>query len=426
LSDEEILQKLNSPEGRKILTGIGFRIPTQALSSVEVFKVKGFLPQYMGNTVVVPSEITTKAGSDFDIDKLNMYLKSVYVDAKGKVRLVEYKGSEEATKAFYGKVYDEVNAEPEGKGQIAEMYGDVLRSLYTEEVEEEVVDINREQFTKQMYKRSLENEYYDSLEKLITLPENFDRLISPVNDAGLEKLSEKLNSLRGYDENLIKNRILDRNYMTKLRHAFVTAKRWVGISSVNITNLSLRQKSQVYIDPSRFDLIPTRDASFIKDGSVILKHNTTLVDGISRISLSGTTVKDSKELISNRLSGYTTAFVDVANKPYITDVVQSDLVVSTFMFLENIGAGEQTAMFLNQPIISEYLKMLDGAGEKTLFTLANIKDIKARFPATSEEIDRAVIDLEMLSSNILYFYEKGYFKLSNDNAVQHKIFDEFL
>jgi hypothetical protein len=43
LSDEEILKKLNSSEGRKILTGIGFRIPTQSLSSIEVFRVKGFL-----------------------------------------------------------------------------------------------------------------------------------------------------------------------------------------------------------------------------------------------------------------------------------------------------------------------------------------------------------------------------------------------
>jgi hypothetical protein len=461
-NDEAILKYLNeTKEGKAILTGIGFRIPTQALSSVEVFKVKGFLPQYMGATVVVPSEITTKAGSDFDIDKLNMYLKSTYVDRTGNVRLVKYLDSEADTKEFYGKVFEDTLVNKAFKKSellealqitiydlkdpknLSEKYSEFISTLLSgaedyinteESIIKEIEDLQdsslqsfyKEKYVKDMYKKSLENEYYDSLEKLITLPENFDRLISPVNDAGLEKLSERLNSLRGYDENLIKNRILDRNYMTKLRHAFVTAKRWVGIAAVNITNLSLKQKSQVYIDPSRFDLIPTRDASFIKDGSVILKHNTTIVGGKPYISLSGTTVKDSKELISNRLSGYTTAFVDVANKPYITDVVQSDLVVSTFMFLENIGSGEQAAMFLNQPIISEYLKMLDGAGEKTLFTLANIKDIKARFPATSEEIDRAVIDLEMLSSNILYFYEKGYFKLSNDNAVQHKIFDEFL
>jgi hypothetical protein len=48
-SDEELLNYLNNTkEGKKILTGIGFRIPSDALNKVEVFRVKGFLPQYMG------------------------------------------------------------------------------------------------------------------------------------------------------------------------------------------------------------------------------------------------------------------------------------------------------------------------------------------------------------------------------------------
>src|SRR5690348_1473124 len=76
------------------------------MSSIEVFRVKGFIPSYMGSTVVVPSEITTKAGSDFDIDKLNMYLKAIYTDVNGDIKLVKYKGSEEETKEFYGKVFD--------------------------------------------------------------------------------------------------------------------------------------------------------------------------------------------------------------------------------------------------------------------------------------------------------------------------------
>ncbi len=71
-TDQEILDYINkSPDGAKILRGIGFRIPTQSLSSIDSFMVVGFLPQYMGDTVVVPTELVTKAGSDFDIDKLN-------------------------------------------------------------------------------------------------------------------------------------------------------------------------------------------------------------------------------------------------------------------------------------------------------------------------------------------------------------------
>ena len=51
----------------------------------------------------------------------------------------------------------------------------------------------------------------------------------------------------------------------------------------------------------------------------------------------------------------------MANKPYITDVVQSDLVVSTFMLLENIGAGEQTAT----KVITPPLDWFEMSKEKT-------------------------------------------------------------
>jgi hypothetical protein len=469
-NDEAILKYLNSsPEGRSILKGIGFRIPTQALSSVEVFRVKGFLPEYMGSTVVVPSEITTKAGSDFDIDKLNMYLKSTYVDRTGNVRLVNYLGSENDTKEFYGKVFDDVLEnkaikksellealqieiynldDPKG---LSDRYSNLISSLIEKSqdvnnLEEEVINeienlsdkqvqaIYKEKFIKDMYKKSLENEYYDSLEKLITLPENFNRLISPVDDAGLEKLSEKLNYLRGYNEDAIKNRILNRNYMTTLRNTFVMAKKWVGIAAVNITNLSLKQKSKIYIDPARFTNASIRDQKILGDGNIILKHNTVNVNGQEYISLSGTTVKGSEELISNRLSGYATSFVDVANKPYITDIIQSDLVVGTFMFLENIGAGEQSAYFLNQPIITEYLKMLNGKGAKNLFDKGNINEIKTLFFAHTDVLNdkNATIDLFELENNIENYsnYKIGWHGKGGpselENAVQQKIFDEFL
>ena len=107
-NDKAIFEYLNKPENQKILFGVGARIPHQAMSSTEVFKVAGFLDESMGSTVVVPSEIVAKAGSDFDIDKLNMYLKSIYLDKFDNIRLVDYKGSEEATKEFYANVFDEV------------------------------------------------------------------------------------------------------------------------------------------------------------------------------------------------------------------------------------------------------------------------------------------------------------------------------
>lgn len=50
--------------------GVGYRIPTQGLSSTFSFIVADVLPEHTGDTIVVPDEFTAMTGSDFDIDKL--------------------------------------------------------------------------------------------------------------------------------------------------------------------------------------------------------------------------------------------------------------------------------------------------------------------------------------------------------------------
>lgn len=50
--------------------GIGYRIPTQGLSSTFSFIVADVLPAQTGDSIVVPDEFTAMTGSDFDIDKL--------------------------------------------------------------------------------------------------------------------------------------------------------------------------------------------------------------------------------------------------------------------------------------------------------------------------------------------------------------------
>ena len=487
-TDDQLIDYLNkTSDGKKILSGIGFRIPTQALSSVEVFRVKKFLPEYMGYTVVVPSEITTKAGSDFDIDKLSTYLKSIYIDENGDVRLVSYKGSEQATKDFYSKVwentiqkeidkiekYDEFRsktidilkiierASAEGMSNFEGLmtndqidffnyHYNLLQEMIDQSAEKNlspseyivnqqaeldksknelaIKKLNEElksDYVKKMYKKALENEYYASLEKLLTLPENFNRLISPVDDAGLEAMSEVLDDAKGYNELNIKARLINRNYMTNMRHAFITGKRWVGIAAVNITNLSLRQKSKVYLDPSKVALLSKKERGFVKDLSIVLPHNTVDVNGRKYVSLSGTMTEDGNQLISQRLSGYATAFVDIANKPFITKIVKSDVVVSTFMFLESIGAGNTGIYFLNQPIIDKYLEYLDSKSSKNVMNSDDLEYIKSLFPTTEQQLKTTEISVDGLLKNIEEYGQKQKFD-QKKNAEQHLILDEFV
>ena len=72
--------------------GVAFRIPTQNQNSIDAIKIAKFLPKEFRDSVVIPSALVAKVGSDFDIDKLSMYLKNVYKDAKGNIKLVPFEG----------------------------------------------------------------------------------------------------------------------------------------------------------------------------------------------------------------------------------------------------------------------------------------------------------------------------------------------
>jgi hypothetical protein len=486
MTDEQAIEYLKGVDGGKILRGIGFRIPTQALSSVEVFEIKGFLPEYMGRSVVVPSEITTKAGSDFDIDKLNMYLRATYKDAQGDLRLVQLKGSEEETKNFYRKVYeDTIQAELDKLSEYDDFRnvlvdileklerlpntdsetilaslseddlkfyathqnmlqaivdqandGNILPSDYMKsqiEMMDDKKDIAvakllnaklRNDYVESMYGKALENEYYDSLEEILTLPENFARLVSPNTDATLKDLATTIDELEGVDEASVTNPILNRNYMTNLRHAFLTAKKWVGIAAVNITGNSLAQKTQV----------------FVKDPTIrtFLPHNTTNVNGMDHMTLSKATDKLGK-YISDKLSEYANAFVDVAKDPYILKIIYSNRIVSSFMVLERLGVPTETsALFMNQPIIKKYIKYLDSTNQSisAVNNGNNLKYIQSQFPASKNLLKQARTiltegkDLNDLLSKGIESYAKNT-KAGNpsselENAIQHLILGEFL
>ncbi len=484
--EADLVRELNKPENQGILKGIAFRIPAQAMSSMNAVRVVGFLPDYMGKTVIVPSEITAQAGSDFDIDKLNMYLKSVYVDENGKLHAVDYKGSEKATKDFYGKVYDNTIKKSidsiANNNEFREELLDVLNAFedtdtviskeqrifykFNQDIVDEIISqadeldmlpseymtnqiealakkteklnanlLNqemREKYIKKMYKKALENRYFDAFEKLITLPGNFKNLITPIGDAGLKDVSKELDKIRKVDETTIKNRMVNRNYLTKLRHAFLSGKRWIGIAAVNITGHALAQRMKLVMDIDKVaNNLSNIDRYFLGDRKINLPHNTTNVDGKEYTSLSGTKTADgSDQFISNRLSGYATSVVDIAKDPYIMKIVKSDSAIGTFMFLERIGAGENTIWFMNQPIIVEYLNSLESKGSKFLYNTNNVNAIRAKFGLPklgARDAKEEVFNVASLKSNIETYYNNNNKMLSAEqNREQGAILKDFL
>lgn len=83
---------------------IAYRIPTEGKQSVVIIKVKEFLPEAYGSTIVVPDEWVTQTGSDFDIDSVYGIGYNIAKRTKsGELFKIEYndKTDEENTKLRY-------------------------------------------------------------------------------------------------------------------------------------------------------------------------------------------------------------------------------------------------------------------------------------------------------------------------------------
>lgn len=79
--------------------GMGYRIPTQGLSSMFAFTVADVMPPLVGDLIIVPREFTAQTGSDFDVDKLFLATYS-YKNGAREVETAENKTKGALTNAL--------------------------------------------------------------------------------------------------------------------------------------------------------------------------------------------------------------------------------------------------------------------------------------------------------------------------------------
>ena len=319
MTDQELLDYLNTTdEGQRILSGIGYRIPTQKQNSIDVFKIAKFLPKDFGDSVVVPSALVKKVGSDFDIDKLSIYLKNVFTDAKGKLREVPFLGyGEQAIEKFKkiaienndAEIYKQAKSINASKStyelfqSIADGTADeyttnkwlpIIADWFPEEVkdgrldadqvqatliktiedkqktlekltDEELTEILVEQQANIWYKHSLENAYIESLQRLVSDKSNFDNLVKPNSAKEMEDLSKEINKEMGSPEIDYTNvgNMLSRGFMSSLRHAFVSGKYAIGIAATGQTNHADNQRTLVYINSDKLANMDATDKEML-------------------------------------------------------------------------------------------------------------------------------------------------------------------
>lgn len=65
-----------------LLKAIGYRIPTEDKYSMMPIKIVGFLPKEAGDAIMLPYEITSITGADFDVDKMYIMLKKLNIASR--------------------------------------------------------------------------------------------------------------------------------------------------------------------------------------------------------------------------------------------------------------------------------------------------------------------------------------------------------
>ena len=387
----------------ELLYGVAFRIPTQEINSVEHIKIKGFLPVEYGNSIVVPSEITTKAGSDFDIDKLNIYLYNYRFDENGKPKKIVYDAdtsskaiekrynqkyrsianfakwfkSEAGYRAFraseittgstyalnvpessllFDFIFNELSISNPNIN-IDKSYNDNLKKL--EQLVQDEIELTPtfKEFSElpielQNSKEALENKYVDNLRDILQLKENYLYLTTPNSAKLLQDQTKQIDALYKEDKKSKSlTRFLDRISNALERYAFQVGKDAVGIAAVNQASHAISQKiglNYTVFDPNNFiDRIPFN----------FKLNKKVLPNGKIIYSLSSVYSQDHK-VISQVLSGFINAYVDIAKDPYIIRINGGITSASAYLTAVRLGMPISTVVrWFNQPIIREYIAL---------------------------------------------------------------------
>lgn len=368
----------------ELLNLIGARIPNQGHSSQLAVEVVGFLPESMGDLVIVPGEITAQMGSDFDVDKLYTYIynnlvtddsrlikvPSDIVNIDGKLNAGIYnifiktnfkdkvKNVRRVKKIFKERAGEKVN-----EGFLDEIFeGDLditedLRFLGT--IEEKTLqgilkdlnltkeDINLPR-KKTIIRAALENNYIDIHNVVLTHPEVAKKCMNKLDKPDLKELGE---TARSKKEEL--------NFLSPRRHVQDYVMQRAGKDGVGIF-------SRAMVGATVIQDYNLRLARWNKDSQSYEDTPFTGFKGYSLVKLSGTGKSKYKGEDRSKIDNIgiqQSGAVDNAKTPVLN---MNDLNMATFnasiaiSLLEDVNGNalnlEYNSFFLRQEIIKDYVK----------------------------------------------------------------------
>ena len=114
---------------KAILRGFGTRIPTDDKHSMVAFELQDFLPSFMGDVIILPSEVVDLQGADFDVDALYYIRKDYfeYRDNNGKFQIKLYDDHTNLKDEFLSYITYQQKHNPKVKVLVEDMKDDGRR-----------------------------------------------------------------------------------------------------------------------------------------------------------------------------------------------------------------------------------------------------------------------------------------------------------
>ena len=311
---------------------VGYRIPNQGMSSNDTLEIVGILPATMGDSIIGYDGIPAKTGSDFDIDKMYVMAPNLLYDKKnGSFELIN-----EENKQYYkgNKSPDKLVAQ----NNVLRLYTDILQSDNT----------------------------YDNMMTSIDsqdLKNDINELHGKPDDSNLSLFSP-ITQLR-----------IKMNYMSGNMGVALTANQLVD----HVANQSLDIKVNLDLG---LGIRVERQVGSVNHG------------GLSTTKLTKMDANEFGRSISQTLSEFLNAYVDIAKDSYISRGNHNDVTANTAFMLVRAGVPmKRINRIIGQPILKEYVALVKKRDSITSNPIVITLEDGSTIPATPYEFLRHKYDI---------------------------------
>lgn len=353
-------------ELRKI---IGYRIPTEDKYSMAPLYIKGFLPPQNGSMIMLPAEITTLTGSDFDIDKFYLMFPEF------RIRRFDYSQAREDYQRL-NRMSDNVAAwfKNSELSDLFEEYPQEFRDWFEEHKEEYRLKRPKIEYIKYDFSKSARentvqqrnNQLINMIWGVLTNPDTVSKQLNPGNfdkakvaaricSIAMNANPSDLMKILGVDK---ADKCWDKLKKMSLDDLNAIADRFIGVFNPLSPLTQMFFHDQNATGGKMIGIYANNNANHAMAQHTNLKCISFTLNGVTYDSLHN--IKNAAgNYITRNISNFLAASVDNVKDPVLRDLMQNTITGDVTCFLLRAGVEpNEVGLLMNQPIVKDIIKAL--------------------------------------------------------------------